>query len=175
MEAQESERQAKRAFLRQEVIEQGYEPDQFTEFIEREKGADVDEWTMQELQVCVERFKLSLSPQREDEEYQTGLGRTMQEDLSIEEIKTTSDVSRPSQSPAVPIAPDSQLNQASDSQPSEPTIPQELRTPFPPPEMLTCSEISSLMLTEPAYSLPSSPLSPTELSTAAKVTISLGK
>ena len=174
MEAQESERQAKRAFLRQEVIEQGYEADQFTEFIEREKGADVDEWTMQELQVCVERFKLSFSPQREDEEYQTGLGRTMQEDLSI---KTTSDVSRPSQSPAVPIAPDSQLNQASDSQPSEPTTPQELGTPsyLPPPEMLTCSEISSLMLTEPAYSLPSSPLSPTELSAVAKVTISLGK
>lgn len=168
MEAQESERQAKKAYLRKEVIEQGYEPDQFTEFIEREKGADVDEWTMQELQACVERFKLSLNVQRRDsdEDYQTGLGRTMQEEFSIEEIKTTSDI---------PEASNSQLN--SHFQSSEPSSVQEARKPsyFPPPEMLTCSEVSSLMLTEPAYCLPSSALPHTELSTAEKVTISLGK
>ena len=150
MEELETERQAKKAFLRKEVIEQGYQPDTFTEFIEREKGADVDLWTMEELKDCVDRFKRSFK-QTDSEE--TDLGRGAE----IEEVKT----SLPSYIP-----------QNKDSSILSNTSGSSL---LPPPEMLTCSEISALLLIEPAYSLPVTPLPSTELSRVEKVTISLGK
>lgn len=179
MEGLETERQAKKAFLRQEVVEQGYEPDVFTEFIEKERGADVDIWTIEELKDCVERFKRSLKQRESDsgDSYQTGLGRAMQE---TEEIKTTKEVSQSLPSPKTPGTPHSPANKPAISLSPAPDASRGPRTAvdpsfLPPPEMLTCSEISSLMLTEPAYALPSAPLPHTELSMTENVTISLGK
>ena len=176
MEGLETQRQAKKAFLRQEVVEQGYEPDAFTEFIDRERGADVDIWTIEELKDCVERFKRSLKQREPDSDYhyQTGLGRDMQE------TKTTNEVSQSLHSPEAPGTPHSPANKPAISLSPAPEAalgPEIAVDPslLPPPEMLTCSEISSLMLTEPAYTMPSTPLPHTELSVTENVTISLGK
>lgn len=176
MEGLETERQAKKAFLRQEVLEKGYEPDAFTEFIEKERGADVDIWTIEELKDCVERFKCSLKPSEPDSEdpYQTGLGRKTQE---IEEIKTTNEVSQSLHSPESPGSPvnkpEISLFPASEASQGVKT---DVDSSIPPPsDMLTCSEISSLLLTDPAYALPSTPLPHTDLSSTENVTISLGK
>lgn len=52
-----TEREAKQQFLRQEVLEKGLSASAFLEKCEREKGADVDSWTMQELQTAVLDFQ----------------------------------------------------------------------------------------------------------------------
>lgn len=48
----ENDREAKQNYLRSEIIEKEYDPDQFLNFITSKKGedaADLDIWTFQEL------------------------------------------------------------------------------------------------------------------------------
>lgn len=52
-----TEREAKQQFLRQEVLEKGLSASAFLEKCEREKGSDVDNWTMEELRAVVLDFQ----------------------------------------------------------------------------------------------------------------------
>lgn len=54
-----SMRKAKQNFLREEIVEQGYDPQVFTFFIDQKRGADIDLWTLLELQQIAQEFKLS--------------------------------------------------------------------------------------------------------------------
>lgn len=49
----------KQGYLRTEIIEGGFDPGQFVEFLasQRENGEDVEVWSMQSLEDMVERFK----------------------------------------------------------------------------------------------------------------------
>jgi len=55
-----AERQAKRTYLREEILDKDFSAQDFTGFCERERGADLDLWTFEELQDCVKRFKASV-------------------------------------------------------------------------------------------------------------------
>lgn len=53
----------KQNYLREEIIEKGYDPAKFTSFLEEFKGDcayDLNNWTMEELKDQVKKFKLSL-------------------------------------------------------------------------------------------------------------------
>lgn len=63
----QAQRKAKKAFLVEEIIEQNYSPILFTKFCEKLKGTDVDEYTFEELQGIVRRFKQKYSPGQADE------------------------------------------------------------------------------------------------------------
>ena len=63
----QAQRKAKKAFLVEEIIEQSYSPILFTKFCEGLKGTDVDEYTFEELQGIVRRFKLKYRPGQADE------------------------------------------------------------------------------------------------------------
>ena len=52
-------RKAKQNFLREEIVEQGYDPQVFTLFIDQKRGADIDLWTLLELQQIAQEFKLN--------------------------------------------------------------------------------------------------------------------
>jgi hypothetical protein len=52
-----SEREAKQQFLRQEILDKGLSASAFMEKCEREKGSDVDSWTMEELRAAVLDFQ----------------------------------------------------------------------------------------------------------------------
>jgi len=53
------ERQAKQRYLKSEIQEKNYNVTEFVQFLEwkREKGTDVDVWTMDELVQVVQEFK----------------------------------------------------------------------------------------------------------------------
>ena len=55
----DKQRKQKQEFLRQNVIEDDYDPDEFFEFINKEKkdGANVDNWSLDELETIVLIFK----------------------------------------------------------------------------------------------------------------------
>jgi hypothetical protein len=57
----EQVRQAKQTFLTKSIIDQGYDAESFINFCERQKSSDIDEWSLDELQACVENFT---NPQR---------------------------------------------------------------------------------------------------------------
>jgi hypothetical protein len=46
---QRAERKAKQTFLKEEILDSGYNPEAFTDFCESHKGADIDKWTFEEL------------------------------------------------------------------------------------------------------------------------------
>ena len=48
-----AQRKAKQQFLKEEIIDGDYDPEQFTEFLELSKGADIDAWEFEELQDAV--------------------------------------------------------------------------------------------------------------------------
>mmetsp|Transcript_19204 Transcript_19204/g.35110 ORF Transcript_19204/g.35110 Transcript_19204/m.35110 type:complete len:609 (+) Transcript_19204:206-2032(+) len=52
-----AERVAKQNYLREEIVEAGYESGLFVNYCEELKGTDVDAWTFDELKNCVENFK----------------------------------------------------------------------------------------------------------------------
>ena len=58
----EEERAMKQSYLIEEIINKGLSPDAFMAFCEQRKGADIDLWTMMELQQCVKEFQVSLRP-----------------------------------------------------------------------------------------------------------------
>ena len=53
----QAQRKAKRTYLREEVLDMGFSAQRFMSFCEKEKGADIDLWTFEELQDGVTRFK----------------------------------------------------------------------------------------------------------------------
>ena len=59
-----AEREAKRKYLREEILEKNYSAQEFTSFIEKNRGADVDLWPFEELQECVKQFQVMVT-QRE--------------------------------------------------------------------------------------------------------------
>lgn len=58
----QAEIKAKKKFLREEILEMHYDPGLFTWFFESRKDAEIDEWTFDELQLCVRQFKLLYRP-----------------------------------------------------------------------------------------------------------------
>lgn len=58
----EAERKAKQTYLNEEVLEIGYSPQLFMEFISRIKAPDIDLWTFDELQAVVKDFKSKNRP-----------------------------------------------------------------------------------------------------------------
>lgn len=55
----------KQAYLRQEIIEGGFDPGEFVEYLasQRDNGEDVEVWSMQSLEDMVERFKEKIAPE----------------------------------------------------------------------------------------------------------------
>ena len=64
----QAQRKAKKSFLVEEIIDQNYSPILFTKFCERLRGTDVDEYSFEELQEVVRRFKQKYAPGQADEE-----------------------------------------------------------------------------------------------------------
>lgn len=64
-----NERKKKQTYLIKNVIEQGYDPDTFTEYLHQEKheGENIDIWTTEELETMVVLFKRSLIENNEQE------------------------------------------------------------------------------------------------------------
>lgn len=54
---QAAERKAKQSFLIAEIVDMQYSPDQFLEFCEKKKSSNIDEWTFEELEICIKEFK----------------------------------------------------------------------------------------------------------------------
>lgn len=52
----EQERINKQTYLKAEIIDKGFDANAFISFCEQEKGADVDNWSLDELKDCVSRF-----------------------------------------------------------------------------------------------------------------------
>lgn len=55
----EAERRAKQDFLREEVLDKGYDPLHFVTFCNTLRGSNVDLWNFDELQMTVKEFKLA--------------------------------------------------------------------------------------------------------------------
>lgn len=58
----------KQMYLRAEIIEGGFDPGEFVEFLagQRDNGEDVEVWSMQSLEDMVEQFKQRIAPRQED-------------------------------------------------------------------------------------------------------------
>jgi hypothetical protein len=58
----------KQMYLRSEIIEGGFDPGEFVEFLagQRDNGEDVEVWSMQSLEYMVEQFKQRIAPKQED-------------------------------------------------------------------------------------------------------------
>ena len=55
----------KQNYLREEIMDKGYSPEKFQEFMMQQAGSediDLEQWTMQSLQEIVEKFKQITSP-----------------------------------------------------------------------------------------------------------------
>jgi len=61
----QAQRAAKQNFLREEILDNGFDPHEFTEFIESKRGANIDIWSFHELKEVVSQFKLHLKQQSE--------------------------------------------------------------------------------------------------------------
>jgi hypothetical protein len=53
-------RKAKQSFLVAEIVDLNYNPDLFLEFCEKKKSNNIDEWSFEELEICVSEFKKSI-------------------------------------------------------------------------------------------------------------------
>lgn len=64
-----NERKKKQVYLIANIIEQGYNPDAFSDFLrmERAEGENIDTWSIEELETMVVLFKRSLADQNESE------------------------------------------------------------------------------------------------------------
>jgi len=82
---EQAQRKAKRTYLREEVLDMGFSAQRFQSFCERDKGADIDLWTFEELQDCVTRFKAKEAETREEGKTET---RKVEEGKRPESPKT---------------------------------------------------------------------------------------
>jgi hypothetical protein len=90
----EEERELKQNYLRQEIVEKNYSPDEFMEYCEGIKGAEVDAYTFEELSKIVSDFILSKN-QANDEivvpdtfvEPPVQLSKPLESPFEVKEIK----------------------------------------------------------------------------------------
>ena len=61
---------AKQTFLRTEILEKGYDPSDFTDFLsqKRSDGDDLDNWSKKSLEFAVQDFQNSHKPEDSDSE-----------------------------------------------------------------------------------------------------------
>ena len=52
-----AERTAKQNFLKEEIVDAGYDPGEFIEFCSQDEEPDIDSWTFEELQDLVRQYK----------------------------------------------------------------------------------------------------------------------
>lgn len=55
----EAERKSKQNYLTEEILDSNYDPELFMMFCSTKKGADIDQYTFEELQECVHDFKMT--------------------------------------------------------------------------------------------------------------------
>lgn len=81
-----NERKKKQNYLIKNIIEEGYDPEAFTEFLhkERDEGENIDNWTIEELETMVVLFKRSENETNEKEKLNTQL-----EDLELGNAEET--------------------------------------------------------------------------------------
>lgn len=53
----EAQRKVKQNFLREAVLDAGLPVDEFTQYLEKKRGAEIDLWTLKELEECVREFR----------------------------------------------------------------------------------------------------------------------
>lgn len=63
------EREAKQQFLREEILDKGFSASAFMDKCEREKGSDVDKWTMDELKSAVAEFKKEIAKEAKTQRF----------------------------------------------------------------------------------------------------------
>lgn len=68
----------KQMYLRTAIVEEGYEPEKFVDFLttKREDGADIDTWTMEDLKKMVAEFKKSMTGESLDESTRVARAQT---------------------------------------------------------------------------------------------------
>ncbi|OMJ73770.1 hypothetical protein SteCoe_27481 [Stentor coeruleus] len=59
---QQAFRKAKQQFLIAEILDLNYDSDAFLSFCQDKKSSDIDEWTLEELDLCVQEFKKTHKP-----------------------------------------------------------------------------------------------------------------
>jgi len=70
-EALEEDRMLKRAFLKESIINAGFSPQDFVDFCESDQGADIDLYTLEQLQAIVAAFKESMASKAKVHEQET--------------------------------------------------------------------------------------------------------
>ena len=73
--------EAKQQFLRSQIIDQGYNPDDFSTFmgtIKGEEGLNIESWSLEDLKLVVNQYKLKISELQGQQEQQTE--KTKEED-----------------------------------------------------------------------------------------------
>ena len=66
--------EAKQQFLRSQIIDQGYNPDDFSTFmgtIKGEEGLNIESWSLEDLKLVVNQYKLKISELQGQQEQQT--------------------------------------------------------------------------------------------------------
>ena len=56
------DRAAKQRYLREEILENGYDPSAFAEYCERQQCTDLDDWSFEQIQSCVHEFRKLTQP-----------------------------------------------------------------------------------------------------------------
>jgi hypothetical protein len=59
----QAERRAKQNFLKEEIIDNGYDPNLFTAFMEEKRSTEIDEWTFEEIQEITKEFRSRFRPE----------------------------------------------------------------------------------------------------------------
>ena len=71
MEENDSIIEKKQDYLRNEIIEKGFSPDDFINYLTKLKGEnayDLNEWSLDELQKVVQQYKASQNPEKQEEQ-----------------------------------------------------------------------------------------------------------
>lgn len=71
-EALEEDRMLKRGFLKESIINAGFSPQDFVDFCEAGQGADIDLYTLEQLQAIVVQFKESMASKAKAHEEEAG-------------------------------------------------------------------------------------------------------
>ena len=89
--------EAKQQFLRSQIIDQGYNPDDFSTFmgtIKGEEGLNIESWSLEDLKLVVNQYKLKISELQGQQEQQTE--KTKEEDYQnnnhVEEMHENAEV-----------------------------------------------------------------------------------
>ena len=94
---EEDTTEIKQNYLRNEIIEKGYDPEEFSTYISNirgEEGVDLALWTMEELENVVKDFQKKQKPdlsQNANEEYKSGYIEKQQQETEIDNEKKITD------------------------------------------------------------------------------------